>query len=182
MLYNLNIYHFLSQNFKCLQSSASCLPLLDRCSPEGWRPSKRKVFGDSYSCLENSNIQRSLMGYSPLGRKESDMTEWLTLSRNVPGRLCLGPGPIPELLMGHTASWLWEWNVFTTWEKHPHIEGWQSVLDRQKYPMSLHHPELVRSQNYRNPRQTGLPHAPGIQSSKSYMFPIKSKERIEVML
>ena len=35
--------------------------------------------GDSnpfeYSCLENSHGQRSLVGYSPYGRKESDMTE-----------------------------------------------------------------------------------------------------------
>ena len=28
-----------------------------------------------YSCLENSQGQRSLVGYSPWGRKESDMTE-----------------------------------------------------------------------------------------------------------
>ena len=28
-----------------------------------------------YSCLENSHGQRSLVGYSPRGRKESDMTE-----------------------------------------------------------------------------------------------------------
>ena len=33
-----------------------------------------------YSCLENSHGQRSLVGYSQLGRKESDMTEELTLS------------------------------------------------------------------------------------------------------
>ena len=33
-----------------------------------------------YSCLENSHGQRSLVGYSQLGRKESDMTEQLTLS------------------------------------------------------------------------------------------------------
>ena len=33
-----------------------------------------------YSCLENPHQQRSLMGYSPWGRKELDMTEWLTLS------------------------------------------------------------------------------------------------------
>ena len=33
-----------------------------------------------YSCLENSEFhgQRSLVGYSPLGHKESDTTEWLT--------------------------------------------------------------------------------------------------------
>ena len=28
-----------------------------------------------YSCLENPHGQRSLVGYSPQGRKESDMTE-----------------------------------------------------------------------------------------------------------
>ena len=31
-----------------------------------------------YSCLENRHGQRSLAGYSPWGRKESDTTEWLT--------------------------------------------------------------------------------------------------------
>ena len=32
------------------------------------------------SCLENLHGQRSLVGYSPWGRRESDMTELLTLS------------------------------------------------------------------------------------------------------
>ena len=31
-----------------------------------------------YSCLENPHGQRSLVGYSPWGRKESDMTKWLS--------------------------------------------------------------------------------------------------------
>ena len=31
-----------------------------------------------YSCLENLHGQRSLVGYSPWGRKESDMTEQLS--------------------------------------------------------------------------------------------------------
>ena len=31
-----------------------------------------------YSCLENHQGQRSLVGYSPWGRKESDTTEQLT--------------------------------------------------------------------------------------------------------
>ena len=34
-----------------------------------------------YSCLENSKGQRSLVGYSPWGRKESDVTELLTLTK-----------------------------------------------------------------------------------------------------
>ena len=33
-----------------------------------------------YSCLKNPHGQRSLADYSPQGHKESDMTEWLTLS------------------------------------------------------------------------------------------------------
>ena len=33
-----------------------------------------------YSCLENPHGQRSLVGYSPWGRKESDTTEQLSLS------------------------------------------------------------------------------------------------------
>ena len=32
-----------------------------------------------YSCLENPHGQRSLVGYSPWGRKESDMTERLSM-------------------------------------------------------------------------------------------------------
>ena len=36
-----------------------------------------------YSCLEKPHGQRSLVGYSPWGHKESDMTEWLTLSLSV---------------------------------------------------------------------------------------------------
>ena len=36
-----------------------------------------------YSCLENPYGQRSLPGYSPWRRKESDMTERLTISTNM---------------------------------------------------------------------------------------------------
>ena len=34
-----------------------------------------------HSCLENPPGQRSLAGYSPQGRKELDMTEWLSTTR-----------------------------------------------------------------------------------------------------
>ena len=50
------------------------IPGLERSSGEG---------NDNplqFSCLENPYGQRNLAGYSPWGRKESDMTEWLTLS------------------------------------------------------------------------------------------------------
>ena len=36
-----------------------------------------------YSCLENPHRQRSLAGYSPWGRKESDMSEQLSTAHNV---------------------------------------------------------------------------------------------------
>ena len=36
------------------------------------------------SCLENPHGQKSLVGYSSRGCKESDMTEWLTLSLSLP--------------------------------------------------------------------------------------------------
>ena len=35
-----------------------------------------------YSCLENSHGQRSLVGYSPWGRKESDTTECLSTAQH----------------------------------------------------------------------------------------------------
>ena len=33
-----------------------------------------------YSCLENFHGQRGLTGYSPWGRKESDMTKYLSIA------------------------------------------------------------------------------------------------------
>ena len=41
----------------------------------GRAPGEGHVNPLQYSCLENPHGQRSLVGYSPLGRKESDMTE-----------------------------------------------------------------------------------------------------------
>ena len=36
-----------------------------------------------YSCLENPYGQRSLVGYSPWGHKESDTTEWLSSAQHM---------------------------------------------------------------------------------------------------
>ena len=36
-----------------------------------------------YSCLENPHGQRSLAGYSPWGRKESDTAERLSLTQTI---------------------------------------------------------------------------------------------------
>ena len=53
----------------------------------GRSPGEGRVYSLQYSCLENPRGQRSLVGYSPWGRKESYMTEQLTLSLS---QLCLG--------------------------------------------------------------------------------------------
>ena len=45
-----------------------------------------------YSCLENLNGQRSLAGYSPWGRKELDMTEWLSRAQYSLKSHCCLPG------------------------------------------------------------------------------------------
>ena len=45
----------------------------------GRSPGERNGNPLQYSCLENPHGRRSLVGYSPRGRKESDMTE-LSLS------------------------------------------------------------------------------------------------------
>ena len=47
-------------------------------SPGGWHGNLLQ-----YSCLENPHGQRSLVGYSPRGHKESDMTEWPTQHNNL---------------------------------------------------------------------------------------------------
>ena len=48
----------------------------------GWEDPLEGEYGNplQYSCLENPHGQRSLEGYSPWSHKESDKTEWLTLS------------------------------------------------------------------------------------------------------
>ena len=54
----------------------------------GFDPWVRKIPGGGnsypfqYSCLDNPHGQRSLVGYSPLGRKESDMTEQLSTAQH----------------------------------------------------------------------------------------------------
>ena len=37
-----------------------------------------------YSCLENSHGQRGLADYSPVGRKESNVTEQLSTAQKIP--------------------------------------------------------------------------------------------------
>ena len=55
-----------------------------RCSFSLWVrqvPWRRKWQPLQYSCLEIPHVQRSLVGYSPWGRKESDTTEVIAQAR-----------------------------------------------------------------------------------------------------
>ena len=62
----------------------------------GRSPGEGKVYLLQYSGLENPDGQRSLAGYSPWARKESDNTEWLstaqqsTMYKVTPTRLSFG--------------------------------------------------------------------------------------------
>ena len=53
----------------CNVGHLGSIPGLGR-SPGGWHGNPLQ-----YSCLENPHGQRSLVGYSPWGRQESDTTE-----------------------------------------------------------------------------------------------------------
>ena len=61
-----------------------------------------------YSCLENPHGQRCLVGYSPWGHKESDMTEWLNTRQST---------------SREASSTIWEyWDCLWT------SQGWDGLL------------------------------------------------------
>ena len=79
---------------------------------------------------EESRVQRSLAGYSQWGHKESDMTEWLTLSTASPGREERGNHS------SHRNSW---WESREVWKGLTRLKGqtaataersWAGRLDR----------------------------------------------------
>ena len=60
----------------CTAGDLGSVPGLGRSPGEGHgNPLK-------YSCLENPHGERSAVGYSPWGRKDSDTTEWLSTGQN----------------------------------------------------------------------------------------------------
>ena len=61
----------------CNAGDLGLIPGLGRY-PEGGHGSPLQ-----YCCLENPHGQRSQAGYSPLGRKEPDMTERLGIAYNI---------------------------------------------------------------------------------------------------
>ena len=58
------------------QESACNAGDLGSISVSGRFPGERNGNSLQYSCLEKSHRQRSLLGYSPRGLKESNKTEW----------------------------------------------------------------------------------------------------------
>ena len=77
------LYGFLGSSdgkeFACNAGDLGSIPGLGR-SPGEWNGNPLQ-----YSCLENFHGQKSLVGCSPWGRKELDMTDWLTrLQQEVP--------------------------------------------------------------------------------------------------
>ena len=60
-----------SKESACNAGDLSSIPGLGRSPGEG------KGYSLQYSCLKNPHRQRSLVGYSPCGRQELDMTERL---------------------------------------------------------------------------------------------------------
>ena len=61
--------NFMEEESAYNEGDPSLIPVLGR-SPGGRHGNPLQ-----YSCLENPHGQRSLVGYSPWGHKESDMTE-----------------------------------------------------------------------------------------------------------
>ena len=78
-----------------------------------------------YSCLENPHGQRSLAGYSPWGRKESGMTEWLSTY------ILYDPMVVGNLISGSSAfskpsSYIWNFSVHTLLK--PNLKDFEHYL------------------------------------------------------
>ena len=67
-------FNLIVQYLACSAGDPGSIPGLGRCPGEGNSTPLQ------YSCLEKSHGQRSLAGYSPWGRRESDTTERLILA------------------------------------------------------------------------------------------------------
>ena len=77
-------------------------------TPGGWHGNPLQ-----YSCLENPHGQSSVAGYSPWGRKESDMTEWLHIVHTSQNSSC----SVSLKIFLHTDS-LVQGPSFFTWMSH----------------------------------------------------------------
>ena len=71
-----SLYSPWRKEYACNAGNLGFIPGLGR-SPGGGHGTPLQ-----YSCLENPHGQRSLVGYSPQGRKESDTTQQLSIAQN----------------------------------------------------------------------------------------------------
>ena len=65
-----------SKEYMCNARDPGSIPGLERSPGEGIG------YALQYSCLENFHGQRSLVGYSPWGHRESDRAEWLSTKQH----------------------------------------------------------------------------------------------------
>ena len=77
-----------------------------------------------YSGLENPHEQRSLMGYSPWGRKESDMTERISTAHKANNGASLVKNP-PVMQKTWTQSLCWEDPLEKGKATHSSILAWR---------------------------------------------------------
>ena len=71
-----------------------------------------------YSCLENTHGQRSLVGYSPRGCKESDTTEWLSTAHGVLGTILYsGEQADVEIVL----IYVYVWGGASGWQGNQHF-------------------------------------------------------------
>ena len=68
---------------KNMPAKAGDIRDVDLIPGSGRSPGRGHGYPFQYSCLENPHGQRSLVGYSPQGRKESNMTERTTVSADI---------------------------------------------------------------------------------------------------
>ena len=113
----------------CIVGNLGSVPGLERF------PGEENGYPFQYSCLDIG--QRSLVGYSPWGHKESESTEWFSLSQKYVPRVVLPTGDI-QLIISHSfPKWLCYVlsysvisNTCTSWIYRSSIVWWE-------YPLSF---------------------------------------------
>ena len=98
----------------------------------GRSPGEGNGYPLQYSCLENPHGQRSLVGYSPWGCKESDTTEQLSLSYNNMGISLVAQtvkNP-PSMQETWVRSLGWEDTLEEGMATHSRIVAWRIPMER----------------------------------------------------
>ena len=114
-----------------------------------------------YSCLENSHWQRSLVGYSPWGLKELDMTDQLSTAQPVflPGKPPLTEEPVRLPSMGSQRvrhNWLAKFAHTPFYMQVLCWAQWQEFTSISGYCYSTFQVRKLRSGRWRKwPKDTG---------------------------